>query len=89
MRAADILFPGTALLRSEFASLVADDHAGKLTVDGNERIFNGKSDWVYTEEIFNRRDHAFWWSPDSTRIAFIRYDDTPVNAFTHGSSGPS
>jgi hypothetical protein len=34
MRAADILFPGTALLGSDFATLVADDRAGKLTADG-------------------------------------------------------
>jgi ELWxxDGT repeat protein len=37
MRAADILFPGTTLLRSDFASLVADDRGGKLAADGPDR----------------------------------------------------
>lgn len=53
-----------------------------LTTDGSELIFNGKADWVYFEEIFHRGRHAFWWSPDSARIAFLRFDDTPVRKFT-------
>jgi dipeptidyl aminopeptidase/acylaminoacyl peptidase len=52
-----------------------------LTTDGSALVFNGKADWVYYEEIFNRHYQAFWWSPDSTRLAFIRYDDTPVHTF--------
>ncbi len=43
---------------------------------------NGLADWVYGEEIFNRRPQAYWWSPDSRRIAFLRFDDTPVGTFT-------
>jgi dipeptidyl-peptidase-4 len=53
-----------------------------LTSDGSELIFNGRADWVYFEEIFNRSRHAFWWSPDSSRIAFLRFDDGPVRKFT-------
>jgi dipeptidyl aminopeptidase/acylaminoacyl peptidase len=53
-----------------------------LTTDGSTLISNGKADWVYEEEIFNRTAKAFWWSPDSTSIAFVRYDDTPVHKFT-------
>ncbi len=53
----------------------------KLTSDGGGRIFNGKSDWVYLEEIFNRNDHAYWWGADSKTIAFLRIDDTPVPQF--------
>jgi dipeptidyl aminopeptidase/acylaminoacyl peptidase len=53
----------------------------RLTHDSNEKIFNGKADWVYYEEVFNRDYKAFWWSPDSKRIAFVRYDDTPVATF--------
>ena len=37
MHAADVLFPGTALLRSDFATLVADDRGGKLTADAPDR----------------------------------------------------
>jgi dipeptidyl-peptidase-4 len=55
------------------------EHA--LTTDGSERVFNGKMDWVYWEEIGNRRSNAYWWSPDSKHLAFVRYDDTPVYKF--------
>jgi dipeptidyl aminopeptidase/acylaminoacyl peptidase len=54
----------------------------KLTTDGAELVSNGKADWVYFEEIFNRNWRAYWWSPDSTRLAFLRFDDTLVKKFT-------
>jgi dipeptidyl aminopeptidase/acylaminoacyl peptidase len=53
-----------------------------LTTDGTELISNGKADWVYFEEIFNRSWKAYWWSPDSSRIAFLRFDDRPLYKFT-------
>ena len=52
-----------------------------LTTDGSDLVFNGKMDWVYWEEIGNRQGKAYWWSPDSTYLAFVRYDDTPVHKF--------
>ncbi len=53
-----------------------------LTKDASETVSNGQADWVYFEEIFNRNEKAFWWSPDSSRIVFIRFDDAPVHPFT-------
>ncbi len=53
-----------------------------LTADGGELITNGKADWVYFEEIFNRNWNAHWWSPDSKYIAFLRLDDTKLKKFT-------
>jgi dipeptidyl aminopeptidase/acylaminoacyl peptidase len=53
-----------------------------LTKDGGGKILNGKADWVYWEEIFNRNPRPFVWSPDSKSIAFLRFDDTPVHSFT-------
>lgn len=51
----------------------------RLTSDGAAKILNGLLDWVYEEEIYGRgRRRAYWWSPDSTRLAFLRTDDTPV-----------
>ena len=51
----------------------------KLTSDGSEDILNGRLDWVYEEEIANRATgRAYEWSPDGTRIAYLRLDDTPV-----------
>lgn len=56
----------------------------RLTNDGSDVILNGYSSWVYMEEILGRRSQyrAFWWSPDSKRIAFFRSDDTNVPLFT-------
>ena len=53
-----------------------------LTTDGSAVIFNGKADWVYFEEIYLRSRQAYWWSPDSSRIVFLRFDDTPVRKYT-------
>lgn len=55
----------------------------QLTQDGSDLIYNGWASWVYYEEILGRgsRYKAFYWSPDSKKIAFIRFDDTPVHEF--------
>jgi dipeptidyl-peptidase 4 len=51
----------------------------RITYDGSEAILNGKLDWLYQEEIYGRgRFRAFWWSPDSTRLAFLRLDQSAV-----------
>jgi dipeptidyl-peptidase-4 len=37
---------------------------------------------VYQEELYGRGNFgAYWWSPDSTRIVFLRIDETPVPDF--------
>lgn len=56
----------------------------RLTTDGSDLIFNGRADAVYQEEIFfpSRSLRAFWWSPDSAHIAFLRLDDSAVAKFT-------
>lgn len=54
-----------------------------LTRDGSAKILNGRLDWVYQEELYGRGNFgAYWWSPDSTMIAFLRFDETPVPEFT-------
>jgi dipeptidyl-peptidase-4 len=53
-----------------------------LTTDGEENtILNGITDWVYWEEIWGRRTTGFWWSPDSTRIAYYRFEEAPVDVY--------
>ena len=53
-----------------------------LTTDGAPRILNGTLDWVYEEEIYGRGEkRAYWWSPDSSRLAFLRIDDTAVSTY--------
>ena len=54
-----------------------EEHA--LTNDGSDVIINGTSDWVYEEELAIR--DAFRWSPDSKRIAFWRFDQSPIPIF--------
>ena len=56
----------------------------RLTTDGSELVLNGYASWVYMEEILGRASQyrAFWWSPDSKKIAFFRSDDTKVPMFT-------
>ncbi len=64
-----------------FAVDVATQTEKQLTTDGGKDIFNARGDWVYEEEIFNRDGKAYWWSPDGTKIAYLRFDDTPVKKF--------
>ncbi len=46
-------------------------------------ILNGYASWVYFEEIFGRptQYRAFWWSPDSKFISFMRFDERNVPMF--------
>ncbi|MGN1215271.1 MAG: DPP IV N-terminal domain-containing protein [Candidatus Cryptobacteroides sp.] len=72
---------------------VAEVSTGKetrLTSDGSATILNGYASWVYYEEIFGRpsRYRAFWWSPDSRRIGFYRFDNSEVPVFPIYSSYP-
>jgi dipeptidyl aminopeptidase/acylaminoacyl peptidase len=60
-----------------------------LTSDGSAVVSNGLADWVYGEEVFDRSPRAYWWSADSQRIAFFRFDDTPVHKFTVGNPIPT
>jgi dipeptidyl-peptidase 4 len=51
----------------------------QLTADGTHLVLNGKLDWVYKEELADRATgRSYEWSPDGTRIAYLRLDDSPV-----------
>jgi dipeptidyl-peptidase 4 len=52
----------------------------RCTTDGSNAVYNGWGSWVYYEEILGRPSEyaAFWWSPNSARLAFMRFDDSPV-----------
>ncbi len=55
----------------------------QLTEDGSEVVYNGWASWVYYEEILGRSSKykAFWWAPNSEKIAFMRFDDSEVPIF--------
>ncbi|MBD1431312.1 DPP IV N-terminal domain-containing protein [Sphingobacterium sp. DN00404] len=62
---------------------IDDGNEVRYTSDGTDVIYNGWSSWVYYEEILGRATNykAFWWSPDSKQLAFMRFDDTQVPMF--------
>lgn len=52
----------------------------QITMDGEANlIINGMADWVYEEEFSYSK--AFWWSPDSRYLAFVRFDESEVPEF--------
>ena len=62
---------------------IASGKEKRLTFDGSDTILNGYASWVYYEEIFGRPSmyRAFWWSPDSRKIGFYRFDNADVPVF--------
>ncbi|TVP93986.1 MAG: S9 family peptidase [Planctomycetaceae bacterium] len=62
----------------------------RITDDGSPTRSNGRLDWVYQEEIYGRGNFkAFWWAPDSRRLALLRLDNSHVTQFTIATSdGP-
>lgn len=62
---------------------LSDSVETRITSDGTDVVMNGYASWVYYEEIFGRscRYKAFWWSPDSKKLAFYRFDDSKVTMF--------
>jgi dipeptidyl-peptidase-4 len=62
---------------------IAERRERRLTTDGGPKTLNGRLDWVYQEELYGRGNfEAYWWSPDSTMLAYLRFDETPVPEFT-------
>ena len=56
-----------------------DGNETALTTDGTEDLRNAFPDWVYPEELGQYQ--AFWWSPDSKKIAFMQFDEKPVTKY--------
>ena len=64
-----------------FVKDIATGTETQVTHDGERnKIINGATDWVYEEEYAFTRAHEF--SPDSRRIAFLRFDESRVPEFT-------
>jgi dipeptidyl-peptidase 4 len=60
---------------------LANDNVKQITTDGKwNYILNGMCDWVYEEEFAFTK--AFQWSPDGTKIAFLRFDESDVKEYT-------
>lgn len=60
----------------------------RVTTSGNASLFHGVPDWVYEEEVF-ASDHTLWWSPDSSKVAFLALDETAVPEFSFPIYNPT
>ena len=55
-----------------------EEHA--ITTDGKvNEVINGTTDWVYEEEFGITQ--GFQWSPDSKKIAYMRFDESKVKEY--------
>jgi dipeptidyl-peptidase-4 len=60
---------------------IGDKAVKQITFDGKyNEIINGGTDWVYEEEFAFSR--GFQWSPDGSKIAYYRFDESEVPEFT-------
>lgn len=76
---------GRSILFRKSANLFVRDLASRRTVqltsDGTSTLLNGQLDWVYPEEL--DLGTAFWWSPDSKRIAYMQFDVSKELIYPH------
>jgi dipeptidyl-peptidase-4 len=72
-----------AFYRDRNLWMSAPDGSGErqLTTDGSEkdRIKYGTASWVYGEEL--NQTTAMWWSPDSTKLAYYRFEEKDVQDY--------
>jgi len=63
-----------------FIKDLVNDSEYQVTTDGlDKNIINGATDWVYEEEFeFSK---GFSWSPDGSKIAFYRFDESKVKEY--------
>jgi dipeptidyl-peptidase 4 len=64
--------------RNLWISSTAEANETPITTDGSEkdRIKYGTASWVYGEEL--GQTSAMWWSPDSRKLAYYRFDEKQV-----------
>ncbi|MEO8074818.1 MAG: DPP IV N-terminal domain-containing protein [Acidobacteriota bacterium] len=64
--------------RNLWLSDITGANETRITSDGSEkdRIKYGTASWVYGEEL--SQSTAMWWSPDSTKVAYYRFDEAKV-----------
>ena len=67
--------------RNLWLSATNSTNATAITTEGNAkgRLKFGSASWVYGEELDQHT--AIWWSPDSRKLAFYRFDEGQVADF--------
>ena len=74
------VYSNNIYMMSKFYDGIRD--STQITFDGLEStIYNGISDWLYEEEILCQTN-AMWWSPDSAKLAFIKFNDSNVEYYS-------
>src|SRR5206468_6479190 len=72
-----------ALSRNRNFWLVATNSTNEMaiTTDGSDKthVKYGAANWVYGEELF--QNTAMWWSTNSQKIAFYRFDESKVRDY--------
>ncbi|MEI6866535.1 S9 family peptidase [Flavicella sp.] len=64
-----------------FVKNLSSEKTSQITFDGKKNhLINGITDWVYEEEFAFVK--AFEWSPDSHKIAFLKFDESEVPTFS-------
>lgn len=64
-----------------FYKNIADGKEVQITKDGEwNKIINGKSDWVYEEELELTRAYA--WNAKSDKIAYLKFDEQEVKEYS-------
>ncbi len=58
---------------------VSGNSVNQLTKEKDENVTDGGVDWVYAEELGVRSN--YFWSPDSTQLAFLQMDETQVPTY--------
>jgi dipeptidyl-peptidase 4 len=60
-------------------SNVATGESKALTAGGSEEMLKAQLDWLYPEEL--DLGTAYWWSPDSSKIAYYEMDERRVTRY--------
>jgi len=70
-----------AMSRNRNITVTIDGKTIPVTTDGSEanRTKYGVACWVYGEELEVR--DAMWWSPDSSKLAFYKFDEKEVKDY--------
>jgi dipeptidyl-peptidase-4 len=71
--------------RDLFLRYLNANESVQLTFDGSDTVVNGLADFIAQEEML--RPDGFWWSPNGTQIAFIQYDESPVQVIERVAIG--
>jgi dipeptidyl-peptidase 4 len=65
---------------------VASGRERALTTDGADTLSWGVAEFITQEEM--DRDTGYWWSPDETRLALTRVDESGVDVIPRFDIGP-